>query len=88
MAKGEKEMSLTVREKKAKILFDNVELFMIRESLTTHQFYDEHRREQIYKDYGIAISDDYIEKQTKLQEKIDHIFEASREWDFEGFEYR
>jgi len=82
-------MSLTVREKKAKVLFDNVELFMIREVLSwTTPFYDEQRKEQVYQDYGIVIGDDWGEKQNKLQNKIDHIFEASREFDFEGFEYR
>ncbi len=82
-------MSLTVREKKAKVLFDNVELFMIRESLTyPNTYYDDQTKEQFYKDYGIVIGDDWSEKQNKLLDKINHIFEASREFDFEGFEYR
>lgn len=82
-------MSLTVKEKKAKVLFDNMELFILRESLEyARPFYDDTRKEQLYRDYGIVIGDDWNERQSKLQKKIDHIFEASKEFDFEGFEYR
>ncbi len=82
-------MSLTVREKKAKVLFDNMELFILREALTyARPFYDEQAKENFYQDYGIVLGDDWDEKQLKLRDKIEHIFEASREFDFEGFEYR
>jgi len=82
-------MSLTIKEKKAKVLFDNMELFILRESLEyARPFYDDTRKEQLYRDYGIVIGDDWNERQSKLQKKIDHIFEASKEFDFEGFEYR
>lgn len=82
-------MSLTVKEKKAKVLLDSVELFMIREVLSqAFPYYDDISKEQFYKDYGIVIGDDWQERQSKLQKKISHIFDASREWDFEGFEYR
>jgi len=80
---------LTAREKKAKILFDNFELFILREALSSaNSFYDEQAKENFYQDYGIVIGDDLREKQIKLRDKIEHIFDASREWDFEGFEYR
>lgn len=80
---------LTTREKKAKILFDNFELFIIREALSSaNSFYDEQAKENFYQDYGIVIGDDLRDKQIKLRDKISHIFDASREWDFEGFEYR
>ncbi len=80
---------LTAREKKAKILFDNFELFILREALSSaNAFYDEQTKENFYQDYGIVIGDDLREKQIKLRDKIEHIFDASREWDFEGFEYR
>ncbi len=82
-------MSITVREKKAKVLFDNMELFILREALEyARPFYDEQAKENFYQNYGIVIGDDWNEKQNKLLEKINHIFEASREFDFEGFEYR
>jgi len=82
-------MSLTVKTKKAKVLLDNMELFMIREVLSqAFPYYDDQRKDQLYKDYGIVLGDDWQERQSKLQEKISHIFDASREWDFEGFEYR
>jgi hypothetical protein len=82
-------MSVTVRTKKSKVLFTPEELFMIKEMLSqAFMYYDDEKREQLYKDYGIVIGDDWQEKQTKLQKKISHIFDASREWDFEGFEYR
>lgn len=82
-------MSITVKEKKAKVLFDNMELFVLREALEyARPFYDDTRKEQLYRDYGIVIGDDWSERQSKLQKKISHIFDASREWDFEGFEYR
>jgi len=80
---------LTVKEKKAKVLFDNMELFILREALTyANPFYDEQAKENFYQNYGIVIGDDWNEKQIKLRDKIEHIFEASREFDFEGFEYR
>lgn len=81
-------MSLTVKDKKSVVLFSPMELFMIKEALASHPFYDEYRKEQIYKDYGIAVGNDYADRQTKLQEKMECIFDVSREWDFEGFEYR
>jgi len=82
-------MSLTIKEKKAKVLFDNMELFILREALEyARPFYDEQKKEQLYKDYGIVIGDNLDERQSKLQKKISHIFDACREWDFEGFEYR
>ena len=82
-------MSITVKEKKAKVLFDSMELFMLREVLSqAFPFYDEQAKENLYKDYGIVIGDDWQEKQSKLQKKISNIFEALRVWDFEGFEYR
>ena len=82
-------MSITVKEKKAKVLFDNMELFILREALTyARPFYDEQAKENFYQDYGIVLGNDWDEKQLKLRDKISHIFDASREWDFEGFEYR
>lgn len=82
-------MSLTVKSKKAKVLLDSMELFMLRELLSqVFPFYDETAKEQLYKDYGIVMGDNWSERQKKLEDKISHIFDASREWDFEGFEYR
>lgn len=82
-------MNLTVKEKKAKVLLDSMELFMLKEVLSqAFPYYDDQAKEQLYKDYGIVIGNDWQEKQSKLQEKISHIFDATREWDFEGFEYR
>jgi len=66
-----------------------MELFILREALTyARPFYDEQTKENFYQNYGIVIGNDLDEKQSKLQKKISHIFDASREWDFEGFEYR
>jgi len=83
-------MSLTVREKKSKILFTPEELFMLREALEYgNPFYNDEQAEQIYMDYGIVVKDNALyDKKNNLKEKISKIFEASREWDFEGFEYR
>jgi len=82
------EMSLTVKDKKSVILFSTEELFILKEALDSHPFYDETMKKQIYDQYGMHIGDNHDEKQTKLREKMEKIFEASRVWDFEGFEYR
>ncbi len=84
-------MSLTVRTKKSKILFTPEELFILKEALSMYgsPFYDEFRSNEIYKEYGVAVtSDNYPEHKQKLEEKISKVLEASRVWDFEGFEYR
>lgn len=84
-------MSLTVRDKKSVVLFSTEELFILREALEYSNgiYYNEEQANQIYKDYGIPVKENALDdKRTKLKEKISKVFEASRVWDFEGFEYR
>ena len=82
-------MSLTIREKKSKVLFDTDELFIIKEALEyTHPFYDESFKRDIYEQHGIVIGEKHDEVVNDLKEKMRRIFEASRVHDFEGYEYR
>ena len=84
-------MNLTVKEKKSKILFNPEELFILREALENSNgiFYSKEQEDESYKNYGISVNSDmHRNRREKVKDKISKVLEASRVWDFEGFEYR
>jgi hypothetical protein len=81
---------LTTREKKSKILFSTEELLLLREALKSYiaPYYSEDQKKELFNTYGILIDEQIETKRGKLEDKVSKILEASRVWDFEGFEYR